>query len=135
MELNNIEKDTYKIKTFQDIPIKVLDLVTDCAAGICYCQKAWDAQFGTYDLSKVKEYKPKTKLPQIIKEILEESGYRESYNWQYDKKFTSDGIVFEVMKYDIETFEYCFVKMDSKEIKITKKCLREWWEGRDDLSR
>lgn len=129
--MSNIETDTYKIKTFQDIPTKVLDLVTDCAAGICYCQKLSDAQHGTYDLSKVKAYKPKTKLPQIIKEILEESGYRKSYEWQNEKEFISDGIEFRIIKYDIDTFEYCFVLMDGEEIKITKKCLREWWEGRD----
>jgi len=118
--------DTYEL--FKDTPSRVVDLVMDIAAGICYSQKAWDAQFGTYDLSKVKEYKQKTELPQIIEDALRDSDYKKAYEWKNDKEFSSDGISFNVVDYSIETFEYCLVEMDGEKVKMTKKCLREWWD-------
>ena len=120
------------IKTFPNIPQNVKDMFSDIGAGICYSQKLTDANKGTYDLSKVKQYKPKTKIPEIIKEILEESEYRKMYEWEYDKEFVSDGVKIQVIKYDISTSDWCLVLMDSKEVKMTKKNLREWWNNRDE---
>ena len=117
---------------FKDISQIEKDMIMDVAAGICYAQKAWDAQKGTYDLSKVKVYKPKTKIPQIIQEALEESGYRKFYEWEYDKNFVSDGYEIEVVKYDIQTDDWCIVLFNGEKKKITKRYLRELWEEREN---
>jgi len=120
------------IKTFDNISQHVKDMFSDIGAGICYTQKLVDANKGKYDLSKVKQYKPKTKIPEIIKEILEESEYRKMYEWEYDREFVSGGIKFKVIKYNINTGDWCLVLRDDKEVKMTKKNLREWWESRND---
>lgn len=111
---------------------KVLDLYADVAAGICYSQKLDSAAIenSTFDLSKVKKYIPKTKLPGIIQDILRESGYQKLYDWQHENKFISSGIHIEVLNYSIKTKDYCLVLMDGKEVKMTKVGLREWWNGR-----
>jgi len=125
-------EDINGIKTFNNIPYYVKDMFSDIGAGICYAQKVDSASMknSTFDLSKVKQYKPKTEIPQIIQDALSESEYRKEYEWQYDKGFTSDGVKFEVIKYDINTSDWCLVLMDGKEVKMTKKNLREWWEER-----
>jgi len=41
---------------------------------------------------------------------------------------TSDGDLIEVIKYDITTGDMCFVKINGKEVRITKRGLREWYE-------
>jgi hypothetical protein len=119
------------MKVFDNVSQLEKDLIMDVAAGICYCQKLVDAIKGKYDLSKVKEYKPKTKIPEIIQEVLNESNYRKSYEWQYDKTFIYDGSEIEVIRYDINTDDWCVVKIDGKEVKITKKNLKNWWEERN----
>ena len=82
-------------------------------------------------MSMVRDYKPRTKIPDMIKEILEESNYRQSYEWHYDKSFTFDKIKIEVIRYDINTSDWCIVKIDGEEKKITKKGLRKLWESKD----
>jgi len=126
------EQETYEL--FRDgIPERVIDLFLDAGAGICYAQKQCDSIDGSYDLSKVKHYEPKTRIPDIIQSCLAKSDYRESYKWKYDNEFYTDCIYFKVLDYNITTGEYCLVTMGNEEVKMTKKCLREWWEGRDEV--
>ena len=50
--------------------------------------------------SKIQKLKPKTELHNIINSALEESGYKKSYEWQYDKIFkTKDNELVEVVKF------------------------------------
>ncbi len=112
---------------------ELVDLFLDIGAGICNAQKYAETikPDSTFDMSKVRDYKPRTKIPDMIKEILEESNYRQSYEWHYDKSFTFDKIKIEVIRYDINTSDWCIVKIDGEEKKITKKGLRELWESKD----
>lgn len=125
-------EDLNDIKTFDDIPQLVKDMFSDVGAGICYQAKLATAAMknSIFDLSKVKQYKPKTEIPKIIQDALSESEYRKLYEWHYDNEFTSNGVDIKVIKYDISTSDWCLVLMDGKEVKMTKKNLREWWEER-----
>lgn len=111
--------------TFDNIPLFVRNMFEDIGAGICLCQKLADANKGKYDMSKVKKYKPKTEIPNIIKNILEETDYRKSYEWQYEKKFIYEGDVIEVIKYSIDTGDYCIININGEEMKVRKKYLKE----------
>ena len=126
------EKETYEL--FKErVPRRVIDLFLDIGAGICYAQKQSDSLDGSYDLSRVKHYEPKTILPELIQCCLTESNYGESYKWKHDNEFRTDGIDFRVMDYNINTGEYCLVIMGGEEVKMTKRCLIEWWESRDEI--
>lgn len=125
-----MNKDLNDINTFDDIPQHVKDLFEDTCAGICYSQKM--ASEG-YDLSKVKEYKPKTNIPQIIEEILRKSNYRQGYEWDHEKEFTSCGCKIKVLEYGIDTDDWCIIERDGKKVKIAKRALREWWDDRDKV--
>ena len=71
---------------------------------------------------------PKTNLHKDISEILEDSNYKDFYKWNKERIFIRDGISIEVVKYDITTSDICLVKMSGKEVRMTKKQLREWYE-------
>lgn len=89
-----------------------------------------DSDNYTYDMSKVKEYIPKTKIPDIIADVLLESNYKDDYNWKYDNIFIAEGIRVEVIDYSIKTSDWCIIKINGKEIKVSKKYLREIYENR-----
>ena len=112
---------------------ELVDLFLDISAGICNAQKYAESikPGSTFDMNKIKDYTPRTKIPDMIKEILEESNYRQGYEWQYDKAFMFDKSKIEVVRYNINTSDWCIVKMDGEEKKMTKKGLRELWESRD----
>ena len=109
------------------------DLVYDIALGITGNQTLRDnsALSSSKSFSKKNKYKPRTNLHQIINDALEKSDYRSRYEWDGDREFISDGIEFKVLKFDITTSDTCFVEMDGKEVKMTKRQLREWYNGRD----
>ena len=88
------EKETYEL--FKErVPRRVIDLFLDIGAGICYAQKQSDSLDGSYDLSRVKHYEPKTILPELIQCCLTESNYGESYKWKHDNEFRTDGYRFQ----------------------------------------
>lgn len=127
--------DSQEIKIdsiFDDIPEKVKDLYMDLGWGICNAQKLWDAEKGTYDMSKVKKYKQKTNLNQIINDALQDSNYRKSYEWEHDSQFVFFGELVELIRYDIQTGDVCMVKINGTDKTITKKYFREIWELRDE---
>ena len=103
---------------------KIDDLVFDIALGITKSQLVGDATLG----SKKKMLNPKTNLHKDISEILEDSNYKDFYKWNKERIFIRDGISIEVVKYDITTSDICLVKMSGKEVRMTKKQLREWYE-------
>ena len=103
---------------------KIDDLVFDIALGITKSQLVGDATLG----SKKEMLNPKTNLHKDISEILEDSNYKDFYKWNKERIFIRDGISIEVVKYDITTSDICLVKMSGKEVRMTKKQLREWYE-------
>jgi len=111
------------------------DLVYDIALGITGNQSLGYGANGDMlkDKSKkIQKLKPKTNLHNIIEDALEKSQYRRAYEWDNERIFkTKDGEQVELIKYDITTGEYCIVKIDGKEMKMTKKWFREWWESRE----
>ena len=107
-----------------------MDLLSDIGANICYAQKLWDSIGGTYDLSKVKKYKPKTKLPEIVNRILQESNFRDKYEWDGDKEFQCDLGKIKVLEYGITTSDWCVVDCQGHSRKISKKWLRELYNSR-----
>ena len=109
------------------------DLFSDISAGICHIQKVIEAQKenGRYDLSKVKKYKPKTNILDIIHNAIDLSNIKKDYEWQFEKEFISDNTNIKILRYDINTSDWCIILMDDREIKISKKFLRELYERRD----
>ena len=103
---------------------KIDDLIFDIALGITKSQLVGDATLG----NKKKMLSPKTNLHKDISKILEDSNYKEFYKWDKERIFQRDGITIEVVKYDITTSDMCLVKMSGKEVRMTKKQLREWYE-------
>ena len=103
---------------------KIDDLVFDIALGITKSQLVGDTTLG----SKKKMLNPRTNLHKDISKILEDSNYKEFYKWDKERIFQRDGITIEVVKYDITTSDMCLVKMSGKEVRMTKKQLREWYE-------
>ena len=104
------------------------DLVFDIALGITNSQLVGDTTLGKVS-KKQNKNKPRTNLHEVIDECLELSNYKDFYKWEDEFEFVRDGIKFEVIKYDITTGDKCLVKMDDTEVKMTKKQLREWYEG------
>ncbi|MFA7664270.1 MAG: hypothetical protein WCY33_05695 [Clostridia bacterium] len=76
-----------------------------------------------------KEYD--TEFHKMIQQCLDDSGYRKAYEWQNEKIFVSDNILIEVMDYNINTFDWCIVKMDGEEIRITKRELSELYRNKN----
>lgn len=113
-----------------NIPKKVLDLVSDIAFGICNSQKLSDSEKGTYDMSKVKKYTPKTELCNTINNLLIESKYRDAYKWQNDNTFQSIEGKIQVIKYDITTNDKCLIKIDDEETLVLKIYLKDLWDNR-----
>jgi len=109
---------------------RVDNLLYDIALGFTLNQLSFDDNVSIGSKSKkLQKLKPKTELHNTINKILDDSGYRKSYEWQHEMEFmTSDGDVIEVIKYDITTGDMCFVKINGKEVRITKQGLREWYE-------
>jgi hypothetical protein len=103
---------------------KIDDLVFDIALGITKSQLVGDTTLG----NKKTMLNPRTNLHKDISKILEDSNYKDFYKWDKERIFTRDGITIEVVKYDITTSDMCLVKMSGKEVKMTKKQLREWYE-------
>ena len=103
---------------------KIDDLVFDIALGITKSQLVGDTTLG----SKKKTLNPRTNLHKDISKILEDSNYKDFYKWNKERIFQRDGITIEVVKYDITTSDMCLVKMSGKEVRMTKKQLREWYE-------
>ena len=103
---------------------KIDDLVFDIALGITKSQLVGNTTLG----SKKKMLNPRTNLHKDISKILEDSNYKEFYKWDKERIFQRDGITIEVVKYDITTSDMCLVKMSGKEVRMTKKQLREWHE-------
>ena len=103
---------------------KIDDLVFDIALGITKSQLVGDTTLG----SKKKMLNPRTNLHKDISKILEDSNYKDFYKWNKERIFQRDGITIEVVKYDITTSDMCLVKMSGKEVRMTKKKLREWYE-------
>ena len=103
---------------------KIDDLVFDIALGITKSQLIGDTTLG----SKKKMLNPRTNLHKDISKILEDSNYKDFYKWNKERIFQRDGITIEVVKYDITTSDMCLVKMSGKEVRMTKKQLREWYE-------
>lgn len=112
---------------------ELVDLFYDIGAGLCNAQKYAESikPDSTFDISKVKDNTPRTKIPDMIKEILEESNYRQGYEWQYDNVFISNNSKIEVVEYDLDTEDWCIIKVNGKEMKVNKKYLRKLWELRD----
>ena len=103
---------------------KIDDLVFDIALGITKSQLVGDTTLG----SNKKMLNPRTNLHKDISKILEDSNYKDFYKWNKERIFQRDGITIEVVKYDITTSDMCLVKMSGKEVRMTKKQLREWYE-------
>ena len=103
---------------------KIDDLVFDIALGITKSQLVGDTTLG----SKKKMLDSRTNLHKDISKILEDSNYKDFYKWDKERIFQRDGITIEVIKYDITTSDMCLVKMSDREVKMTKKQLREWYE-------
>ena len=103
---------------------KIDDLVFDIALGITKSQLVGDTTLG----SKKKMLNPRTNLHKDISKILEDSNYKDFYKWDKERIFQREGITIEVVKYDITTSDMCLVKMSGKEVRMTKKQLREWYE-------
>ena len=103
---------------------KIDDLVFDIALGITKSQLVGDTTLGC----KKKILNPRTNLHKDISKILEDSNYKDFYKWNKERIFQRDGITIEVVKYDITTSDMCLVKMSGKEVRMTKKQLREWYE-------
>lgn len=108
------------------------DMIYDIGAGICNCQKIAEAnqENSKFNLSKIKKYTPKTNILNVINDILNETDYRKSYEWQHNKIFDIDDLHIEVIKYDINTGEKCNVLINNETVTITKKYLKELWKGR-----
>ena len=129
--IDEVSKD----KTKESYPTgfqRVDDLLYDIALGItCNQQLSIDNNTTLGSQSKkLQKLKPRTNLHNTINKIIEDLGVRESYEWQHEKIFTTnDGDVLEVIRYDISSGEYCFVKLNGEEIKITKRGLREFYES------
>jgi len=102
--------------------------------GICGSQKL-DIQGNmlknTKKFTKKHSTQYNTYFHKMIQQCLDESGYRESYEWKNEKVFVSGNVLIEVMSYDINTSDWCIVKIDGEEIKITKRELGEWYEKRN----
>jgi hypothetical protein len=130
-DINKVSNDKTKNIYPTGFP-RVDDLLYDIALGIC-CNQQLSIDNNTTLGSKSKKLqklKPKTDLHKTINNIMEDLGVRKSYKWQHEKMFTSnEGDVIEIIKYDITTGEYCFVKLNEKDVRITKRGLREWYEG------
>jgi len=109
---------------------RVDNLLYDIALGFTLNQLSFDDNVSIGNKSKkLQKIKPKTELHNTINKILIDSGYKKSYEWQYEMEFmTSDGDLIEVVKYDITTGDMCFVTINGKECRITKRGLREWYE-------
>lgn len=111
---------------------RVDDLLYDIALGMCRNQQLSidnNTTLGSKS-KKLQKLKPRTELHNTINNIMEELGVRKSYEWQHEKIFTSsDDELVEVIKYDITTGYMCFVKVDGKEMRISKRSLREWYEN------
>lgn len=111
------------------------DLVYDIALGITGNQSLGygaDSDRLRDKSKKIQKLKPKTNLHNIIEDALEESQYHKAYEWDKEKVFkTKDGEQVELIKYDITTGDCCTVNIDGKEMKMTKRCFREWWENRE----
>ena len=104
------------------------DLVFDIALGITNSQLMGGTTLGEVSKKQSKN-KPRTNLHEVIDECLELSNYKDFYKWENEFEFVRDGIKFQVVKHDITTGDKCLVKMDDTEVKMTKKQLREWYEG------
>ena len=126
----SIKEEKVSVYDSFDLPKQAIDLFLDVGAGICNSQKLSDSDNFTYDMSKVKEYKPKTKIPDIISELVRQTNYKDDYNWKCDNKFVSDGVIIEVVAYSIKTSDWCIVNMDGIEKKISKKYFKELYENR-----
>lgn len=111
------------------------DLFTDISSGICYIQKLVESQEenSRYNLSKVKKYKPKTNILNIIHNIIDISSIKKDYEWHYDTEFVSDNTNIKILKYSINTSDWCIVLMDGIEKRITKIFLKELYERRDKI--
>lgn len=127
-KIKKTKTSNYKDDYDWDLPENIINLFQDIGAGICNMQKLSDAEKFTYDMSKVKEYKPKTKIPEIISQVLLKSNSKDDYNWKYDKKFVSNGTNIEIITYSIKTCDWCMVSINGKIKKISKKYLRELYE-------
>ena len=130
-DINKVSQDKTKNIYPTGFP-RIDDLLYDIALGICCNQQlSIDNNTTLKDKSKkLQKLKPKTDLHKTINNIIEELGVRESYEWQHEKVFTSsEGDVIEVIKYDITTGDMCLIKIDGEKIRITKRGLREWYEG------
>ena len=103
---------------------KIDDLVFDIALGITKSQLVGDTTLG----SKKKMLNPRTNLHKDISKILEDSNYKDFYKWDKERIFQREGVTIEVVKYDITTSDMCLVKMSDREVRMTKKQLREWYE-------
>ena len=107
------------------------DLFTDVSAGICFMQKfnetLDDMRKTKYKLSKVKKYIPKTEIPKIIQNALDNLD-KSKFKWKHDIEFISNNNKIKVIKYDNNTFDWCIVNIDGEEKKISKCYLRELWE-------
>ena len=110
---------------------RVDDLLYDIALGICCNQQlSYDNNITLGSKSKkLQKLKSRTELHNTINNIMEKLGVRKYYEWQHEKVFTSsDGELVEVIKYDITTGDMCLVKVDGKEMRISKRGLRSFYE-------
>ena len=99
----------------------------DIGAGVCYTQKmATDG----YDLTSVSEYKPKTKIPEIINNELNDidKDLKEKFGWNKKDTFKSNIGTIKVLKYSHNTFDWALIEVNGEERKISKKWLNELWE-------
>lgn len=112
----------------------ILNMFYDIGAAICNVQKLAESmkEDSTYDMSKVNTYENKTNIPQIIEEALKKSKYWEGYDWQYDKNFNSGGIRYHIIRFGINTSDWCIVERDDVQTKMSKKHIRQLWEKRDE---
>lgn len=131
MRVENIRFDKNGVVTCVDkVSNQVYDMFFDIGAGICNTQKFAEAmkENSKFDTSKVKQYQPKTQIPKIIEDVLNESEYWKGYEWQHQKEFMSNGVSYKVVRYDVNTSDWCLVEKNGKEIRISKKYLKELWE-------
>lgn len=105
------------------------DLLLDIGANICYAQKLWDSIGGTYDLTKVKQYQPKTQLPYLVNEILKQSNFRDKYEWDGEMEFKCDLGNVKILEYGINTSDWCIINCNGEDRKISKKWLRELYNN------
>lgn len=123
--------NNYDEELGKNVPQRFRAMLTDIVAGIIYSQQFAETlkEKSTFDMKKVKKYKPQTLIPHIVKKALRESGYRKEYEWPHEKKFLHEERKIEIKKYDITTSDWCLVEIDGVETKISKRYLIELWEG------